>query len=493
MKKLKVRYAMTNKLINLLLLLSVIAISSCKSTVNQYDFQAEFPENYRIIDSLSGQDSTNIANINWEDFFNDPQLNALIERGLENNFDIQTALKDIEIYRLRHSQSKLEWLPDVSLNAADVSYQFRSKNFYSNPTAKWYAEKGTEPPTNMYTYNPQQSTSLQVSWELDIWGKLKRQQKQALLSYLQTEEAQKAKQTSLISDIAEGYYNLILLHAQLEVAETNYKLSENTYNLIELQYEAGEITALAKQQTMSQMLSAKALIPSLKQQISLQENQLSFLLGSFPESFDISYSKLENYYYNDTLHSGIPLQLVQNRPDIKSAEYELRAMNEQVGVSQAMQYPSIRISATGGVNAMLVENWFNIPGSLFGGLVGGITQPIFNKKRLKTNYETALLERDKAEIELQKQVNKAINEVTEALIMVKTTDEQIDIAIEQVNNSSLAVRQANLLFNSGFATYLEVINAQRNALENQLSLNTLRKNKLVARIQLYRALGGGWK
>src|SRR5690606_6440443 len=114
MKKLKVRYAMTNKLINLLLLLSVIAISSCKSTVNQYDFQAEFPENYRMIDSLSGQDSTNIANINWEDFFNDPQLNALIERSLENNFVIQYVMNDIEIFRQRKYQSKVEWLPDVS-------------------------------------------------------------------------------------------------------------------------------------------------------------------------------------------------------------------------------------------------------------------------------------------------------------------------------------------------------------------------------------------
>ena len=482
-----------NKSIYILLLFGSVFMLSCKSTVNTYDFQADFPQNYRIIDSLSVTDSANIALVDWEIFFNDPQLNTLIERGLENNFDLQTALKDIEIYRLRHQQSKLEWLPSVDLNVANANYRFRSENFYSSATAKWYEEKGSEPSENMYFYTPQNSTSLQVSWELDIWGKMKHQQKKALLNYLQTEEVQKAIQTSLITEIAEAYYNLILLHSQLEVAETNYNLSENTYNLIELQYQAGEVTALAKQQTMSQMLSAKALIPSLKQQISLQENQLSFLLGGFPESFYLSYSRLENYFYTDTLHAGVPLQLVQNRPDVKSAEYDLRAKNEQVGVSQAMQYPSLKIDLAGGVNSMLAENWFNIPGSLFGDLVGGITQPIFNKKRLKTNYETALLERDKAEIALQKQVNKAINEVTEALIMVKTTDEQIDIAIEQVNNSSLAVRQANLLFNSGFATYLEVINAQRDALANELSLNTLRKNKLVARIQLYRALGGGWQ
>ena len=231
----------------------------------------------------------------------------------------------------------------------------------------------------------------------------------------------------------------------------------------------------------------------MKQQIALQENQINYLTGSFSQEIDISSKKLENYFYLDVLSEGVPLQLLQNRPDIRSAELELLSANSNVGLAQKQKYPSIKIDLGGGVNSMLPENWFNIPGALFGSVVGGITAPVFNKKKLRTNHEVAMVEREKTEINLQKTVHKAINEVTDALILIKTIDEQLEIAEEQVVNSSLAVRQSNLLFNSGFATYLEVINAQRSALENELNLNRIRKNKLAARVQLYKTLGGGWQ
>ena len=194
------------------------------------------------------------------------------------------------------------------------------------------------------------------------------------------------------------------------------------------------------------------------------------------------------------LAEGVPLQLLQNRPDIQSAELRIVVCQCQCRFFNTKQkYPSIKIDLGGGVNGMLPENWFNIPGALFGSVVGGITTPVFNKKKLRTNYKVAMIEREKTEINLQKTVHKAINEVTDALILIKTIDEQLEIAEEQVVNSSLAVRQSNLLFNSGCATYLEVINAQRSALENELNLNRIRKNKLAARVQLYKTLGGGWQ
>ncbi len=470
-----------------------LSIVSCNSLKNDYEYNVEVPDIYITNDSITETDSANIALIQWEDFFNDEQLIALIKQGIENNFDMRSALKNIEIAQLKANQAKLNWLPDVDATLGNMAYQYRSEDFYSNPSANWYAEKGTEPPKNMYNYTMQNMSGISVSWEIDIWRKFKDQKQIALNDYLGTTEARKAIQTNLISQIAEGYYNLILLNAQLEVAQTNFELSKNTLDIIQLQYEAGQITALAKQQTKSQMLTAKALIPSLKQQIALQENQLNFLVGSFPKNIDISSKKLENYFYQDTLTEGVPLQLLQNRPDIRSAELDLLSANANAGITQKQKYPSLKIDLGGGVNSMLPENWFNIPGALFGSVIGGVTAPVFNKKKLKTAYEVALIERDKTEISLQQTVNKAINEVTDALVVIKTIDEQLEIAEEQVVNSSLAVRQSNLLFNSGFATYLEVINAQRSALENELNLNRIRKNKLTARIQLYKTLGGGWQ
>lgn len=475
-------------------ILGLILINSCSGLRNtkNYNFEPNLPAQYVVQDSLLAKDTANIATINWRNFFNDGQLTGLIEQGLHRNFDMMTALKNIEIAQLKANQAKLNWLPEVGADVGRMAYQFRSENFYSNPQSNWYNHTGKEPPKNLYFYTMQNITGIDVSWEIDIWGKLKDQKAQVLAEYLETEEARKAIQTELVAQIAEGYYNLILLSAQLEVAETNYNLSENTLKILELEYEAGEVTALAIQQTKSQMLTAKALIPNLKQQIALQENRINFLSGNFPTSLDISTEKLENYVFQDTLSAGVPLQLLQNRPDVKAAELNLRAKNAKVGVSQKLMYPSLNIDLGGGVNSMLVENWFDIPGSLFGSVIGGITQPIFNKKKLKTNYEIALLERDKAEIELQRTINNAIIEVTDALVVLNSLNEELEIAKEQVETSLLAVRQSNQLFNSGFATYLEVINAQRSALENELHYNRLRESKLVARIQLYKVLGGGW-
>ncbi|HLW41560.1 MAG TPA: efflux transporter outer membrane subunit [Flavobacterium sp.] len=473
-----------------------IALSTASCGLLQkdtYEYHIEVPDVYTLQDSLSSTDSTNIALIQWEDFFNDEQLTILIQKGLEHNFDMKKALANIEIAQLKANQAKLNWLPSVDANIANLAYQYRSENFYSNPGSNWYEHTGQEPPKSLYTFTKQHNSGLLVSWEIDVWGKFRDQKEMALNEYLETEEARKVIQTELITKIAEGYYNLILLYAQLEVAQTNFKLSKNTLDIVQLQYEAGQITALAKQQTKAQMLTAKALIPSLEQQIALQENQLNFLVGSFPKTIDISSKKLENYFYQDALTEGVPLQLLSNRPDIRAAELDLLSANAYVGVTQKQRYPSLKIDLGGGVNSMLPENWFNIPGSLFGSVIGGVTAPVFNKKRLKTDYEVALKERDKTEISLQQNVHKAITEVTDALVILKTIEEQLDIAEEQVANSSLAVRQSNLLFNSGFATYLEVINAQRSALENELSLNSIRKNKLVARIRLYKTLGGGWQ
>lgn len=483
-----------NKIISISLVFGALFyISSCSSSkLDEYQFEPRVPNRYVVLDSLVAVDTVSIAETNWRNYFNDGQLTGLIEQGIKHNFDMSLALKDIEIAKLRAEQTKLEWLPTIGSTVAGAAYQFRSENYYSNPSSNWYENSGKEAPSSMHVQSVQNITDINFSWEIDIWGKFKNKEAQALAEYLETEEAKKAIQTELVAQIAESYYSLILLNAQLEVARTNYSLSENTYKILQLQFDAGEVTALAKQQTKSQMLTAKALIPTMKQQIGLQENRLNLLTGNFPTSLGISPEKLDEVTFADSLTTGVPLQLLKNRPDIKAAELTLQSKNASAGVTQKMMYPSLQIDLSGGVNSMLAKNWFNIPGSLFGGVVAGVSQPIFNKGKLKTNHKTALLERDKAEINLQRTVNNAIIEVTDALVILHTLEEQLEIAEEQVENSLLAVKQSNMLFENGFATYLEVINAQRSALENELNYNQLKLNKLVARIQLYKALGGGW-
>jgi len=491
---------MKTKIFLLFTVLSFIMLGclpQSKYTPEEFDI----PENFRIVETLteheekefSGDsivhtlDSSKLA---WQHYFKDETLIDLIQKGLNHNFDIRMAIKNLEIYHLQYKQAGMELLPDIHASIASGDYQWRSKEFYSTPNSKWYSDK--DAPENMYFYRGQNITGLNLSWEIDIWGKIRSQKAEHFYNYLSTLEAKKAVQTKLVADIATSYYRLLALYTQLSIAESNYQLSERTLRMVELQYESGNTTALAKQQTKSQMLATKALIPKIKQQISAQENNLHFLTGSTPGSIEVNPSEFENTFTNVEKNYSIPLSMVSYRTDVSKAEQELWAANARVGVSQANRYPRLAIDLSFGVNSLLPANWFNIPGALFGGIIGNLTQPLFNKKRLKTKFEQAKIDREVKEIQLQKTVYQAIHEISNLLTLMSSLDEQIKIAEEQVINSELTITQSNLLFNSGYASYLEVINAQRVALESEIQLSQLKEERMQLKVLMYKALGGGW-
>lgn len=475
----------------LILISGCLLLSSCKVGKDYVRPEVSIPDTFRGVNLAT--DSTTIADIPWNDFFTDSMLMMLIDSAIVNNYDMQTALKNIEIANQSLRQSRAAFLPEIDAQLGGTNHQWRSRDYYSTPSSKWYDREGQgEPPQDLFLNQSQYISSISFSWELDIWGKLRRQKEGALAVYLQTFEARKAIQTSLVSAIAEGYYNLLTLDAQLEVAQRNLKLNDSTLQIVKLQRDAGEVSSLAIQQTQSQMLVAASLIPQLEQEIAIQENTLMALTGRMPDSIYRS-STLTDWRMQETYDSGVPLQLLANRPDVREAELALRAANADVGVAQAYRYPALTIEASGGLNAMLPQNWFNIPGALFGGIISGVTQPIFNGRRLKTQHEIAKLERDKAEISFQQIVMDAVHEVTNALVMIEKLNEQHTIAEQRVATAQLGVKNANLLFKSGEASYLEVITAQSNALTSELDLVSIQQQQLNAKVTLYRALGGGWK
>ncbi|MGV3760985.1 efflux transporter outer membrane subunit [Parapedobacter sp.] len=472
-----------------------LLIASCKVGRDYVRPETGLTDTFRgtVVDESALDDSVNIADIPWSDFFTDSILTMLIDSAIANNFDMQVALKNIEIANQSVRQSRAAFFPQVGAELAGTTHQWRSRDYYSSPSSGWYerGNKGT-PPENLYVLQSQYFSSIDMSWELDIWGKLRRQKEGAYAEYLQTFEARKAIQTGLVAAIAEGYYNLLTLDAQLEVAQRNLRLNDSTLQIVKLQRDAGEVSSLAIQQTESQKLVAASLIPELEQQIAIEENALMALTGRMPDGVYRS-SALTDWHMQETYDSGVPLQLLANRPDVREAELALRAANAEVGVAQAYRYPTLTIEASGGLNAMLPQNWFNIPGALFGGLISGITQPIFNGRKLKTQHEVAKLERDKAEIGFQRTVMGAVHEVTNALVMIDKLNEQLAIAQQRVATAQLGVKNANLLFKSGEATYLEVITAQGNALNSELDLVSVKQEQLTAKVTLYKALGGGWK
>ena len=475
--------------IAIIAIMASVIFHACRMGKDYQRPELNLPETYR--DQGLAADSAGIGSIHWKDFFRDSLLRNIIDTALVYNHDMRKAYTNIRIADQQVRQGRAQYLPEVDATIASMSRQFRSENFYSGPTAKYYAQTGKTAPDNMYTYTPQNSSSISLSWELDIWGKISRQNEATFARYLETDEARKLLQTQLIANIAEGYYNLLMLDAQLVVAQRNLQLSDSTLRMVKLQRDAGQLTSLAIQQTESQQLEAASLVPQLKKQIVVQENSIQVLAGRYPDS--VRRAAAVKDFIADSVSSGIPLYMVGNRPDVRAAELELRAVNAEVGVAQAYRYPTLTIDATGGLNSMLASNWVDVPGSLFGSLLGSITQPVFSRRKLKTRFEIAKLEREKAELDFQQTVLNAVSEISSTLATLENLEEEYKIAARRVQVAQLGTKQAGMLFKAGLATYLEVINAQRNAISSELNLVGVQQQLILARVELYRALGGGWK
>lgn len=459
--------------------LSLLFLSGCKVSKDISLPKGVVPETFR--NAVAG-DTTNIAAIQWKSFFTDANLQQLIDSTIANNYDMQTAIKNIAAAQLIVQQSKLGYLPTANLQVTG-SINRPSDNSLNGLSLSQFLGK---------SYVEDYTISAMLSWEADIWGKIKSQQSKALAVYLQTTEAKKAIQTNLVSAVAKGYYNLLMLDAQLAVAKRNLLLNDSTLAIINLQYAAGQVTALAIQQTAAQRLVAAQLVPQLEQGITIQENALSVLAAVSPAAIHRN-SDIKNISFVQNISAGVPSTLISNRPDVKVSELALTVANANTTIARAALYPSLTITAAGGINAFKASNWFNIPASLFATAAGGITQPLFQRKQLKTQYELSKLEREKSVIQFRQSVLNAVGEVCDALVKVEKIKEQQLIASTRVSALQEATGNANLLFKNGLANYLEVITAQANVLQAELELAVLKKEQLNAVVELYRSLGGGWK
>ncbi|TSJ40726.1 efflux transporter outer membrane subunit [Mucilaginibacter corticis] len=463
-----------------LLMMTLLVLGACKVSKDIKTPQAALPATFR---NAATTDTTSIADIPWKNFFTDAELQKLIDSAIVKNYDMQLAVKNIESAQLLVKQVKWNYVPTVGLNvtASTSRPSDNSLNGLSLSTAGVTTK-------HIEDY----SANLELSWEADIWGKIHNQNKAALAAYLQTNEAKKAVQTTLVASVSQGYYNLLMLDAQLQTAQNNVKLNDSTLRIIKLQYDAGQVTLLAVQQADAQQQAAAQLVPQFEQNIALQENALRILTGELPDRIERS-KKLNDIAFADNLSAGLPSALVSRRPDVKSSELALNIANANVGINQAEMYPALRITAQGGVNSFKASNWFNVPASLFGVVSGSILQPLLNHKELKTNFEVAKIDREKTVIQFRQTVLNAVGEVSDALVKIDKLKAEQDIAANRVNTLQKATSNANQLFKNGLANYLEVITAQGNVLQSELELATIKTERLNAVAELYRSLGGGWK
>ncbi|WGQ10316.1 efflux transporter outer membrane subunit [Pedobacter gandavensis] len=459
-------------------LILLVFLGGCKVSKDIVVPTASIPESFRNVD-IDNENS--IAKLSVKQFFTDATLGRLLDTALLRNYDLQIAMKNIDAAQLLFRQSKLGNLPQLNLNITANSSRPSDNSLNGLSAGQFLNTRHIE------DYN----ANLGLSWEADIWGKIGSQKKAALATYLQSAEARKAVQMRLIASVAQGYYRLLMLDTQMSVAKRNLALNDSTLTMIKMQFDAGQVSSLAIQQAEAQQLVAAQLIPALQQDISIQENALSILAGQLPAAV-IRQGSLDEVAFPAQLSAGIPSALLAQRPDVRSAELALDLANAQVGIAKASMYPSLNITATAGLNAFKASNWFNVPASLFGMVAGGITQPLFQRKQLKTQFEVAKIEREKAVLQFRQSVLNAVGEVSDELSNIEKLKQQHAIAQRRVNTLKDAVKNAGLLFNNGMATYLEVITAQSNALQSELALASIKTAELHATVALYRALGAGF-
>lgn len=465
-----------------LLILPLVFLMACRTGKEYQRPELELPKQFGTNAAVSFADTSSIADIEWNKFFTDAALQELIQKGLQYNHDLLVAVKRIDIAQLQVKQSKFLQLPEIGLQfTGQISRP--SDNSLNGISLKTFLGK---------SYLENYNTLVNFSWEADIWGKIRGQKEIALTEYLQTTEAAKAVQTQLVADIAQGYYNLLMLDKQLEIARKNLILSDSFLVATRLLKDAGLGNGLAVQQAESQKQSTALLIPQLEQNIAVQENALQQLTGQLPGSVARKTS-LNDITVTADLSTGLPIAVVSRRPDVRSSELSLMIANTQIGIAQANMYPALNITAGGGLESFKASNWFNIPNSLFGLATGSIAQPIFKRKELRTKYEVAKLQRDQAVIQFRQSVLQATTEVANALVQNDKLKEQHQIATAQVDTLQQAVFNSKLLFRADMANYLEVITAQGNALQAELNLALIRRQQLGAMVELYRSLGGGWK
>jgi NodT family efflux transporter outer membrane factor (OMF) lipoprotein len=456
----------TIKLIGILLI-SGLAFTSCKVT-ETYKRPAGITYNnlYRDVTTM---DTTTIAVIPWKQMFNDTLLQNLIQEGIDNNLDLKIAVARIKQAQVNVRQSNAAFYPTLLGNASYTNQKLAN----SGIRAEYYQLFGTS------------------SWEADIWGKMKSANRAAMATLLQSEAYRKAVQTQLVSDIATSYYALMAYDAQLQVTLKTVENRTLDVDIMKQLKESDVVTGAAVVQSEANRYSAEVIIPDLNQYIRETENALCVLLGRSPGS--IVRDSLNNQHISANLQTGVSAQLLSNRPDVQEAEFQLRYYFELTNAAKTYFYPSLTITAEGGFSGASFSQLFSVT-SLFGNIVGGLVQPVFNHGLNKQRLSIAQAQQEESIATFQKTLLNAGQEVSNALYKYKSATDKINIRTQQIGYLEKSVDfTKELLKYTANTNYTDVLTSEQGLLAAQLSSISDKVEQLQAVVLLYRSLGGGWK
>jgi multidrug efflux system outer membrane protein len=441
------------------------------------------PNSFRAPEPLPPDQAASIADLKWFEVFKDPKLQELIRRALVRNYDLRDAVTRVEEARASLGITRSNQFPQFSAGASVEINRFSRDG--ATPI----------PPQLLPDQNRNfGSAGLQLlSFEIDIWGKLRRATEAARANLLGAEENRKAVVTTLVSDVAMNYLTLRELDYALEISQETLRTREASLSLTKSRQSGGVSTLLDVRQAEQLVYTAEETIPSLQQQIEQRENQISLLLGDSPASVERGLTLVEQERdFPPDIPAGLPSTLLERRPDIRAAEQDLIAANAQIGVARAAYFPTLSLTGILGGQSTQLSSLFSGPHTAWN-LAPQVTQPIFTAGRLKSSVKLAEAEHEHALVQYEKTIQTAFTEVSDALIAHTRVRESRDKQAALVDTLGDRLRLAYVRYRGGVDTQLNALDADRDLYQAQLDLAQLRLQEILSVVQLYKALGGGWE
>ncbi len=433
-------------------------------------------------------DTTNVSNLRWRDYFKDAKLVALIDEALKNNQELNITLQEVEMAQNDIRIRKGAMLPSVGVRAGAGLEKVGRYTSQGAGDASTEIEPGKEMPDPLSDF----TVSAYANWEVDIWKKLRNSKKAAVDRYLASVEGKNFVLTNLIAEVADSYYELLALDSQLAIVKQSIAIQQNGLEIVKVQKQAARATEMAVQKFEAEVRQSESLEYGLNQQIRETENRINLLLGRYPQPIERSQQNFTDTALAD-IHSGLPSQLLANRPDIRQAELELAAAKLDVKAARAEFYPSLDISAAIGLQAFKPSYLTKLPESLLYSVVGDLAAPLINRNAIKAEFKNANARQLQALYNYDRTVLNAYLEVSNQLSKLDNLAQSYGLRQKQVDALGQAIEVSNDLFRSARADYLEVLLTQRDALEARLELVETKKAQLTAVVHVYRDLGGGWK
>ncbi|CAG5080561.1 TolC family protein [Parvicella tangerina] len=472
-----------NRIIYGTIIVLLMTIVSCAPGIMRKTENTAMPDTY-----TGSEDTTNSATIKWRDFFKDEHLAALIDTALKNNQELNIVMQEIEILNYEVGARKGEYLPFVDVGTAvgaEKVGRYTSQGANDANTEIMPDKEFPEPLGDFYL-------GANMSWEIDVWKKLRNAKKAAFTRYLSSIEGRNFLITQLVAEIAENYYELLALDNQLEIVNSYIDIQQNALNTVKQQKLFAKVTELAVKKFEAELLKTKSLQFTIQQSIVEAENRINFLIGRFPQPIARSSNQFLDLKW-DSIYTGIPSQLLANRPDIRQAELELVASKIDVDVARAAFYPSIRITAGLGYQAFNPKYLITTPESLLFNLAGDLVAPVINRNAIKAAYFTSNAKQTQAVYAYERSILNAHIEVINQLSKINNYGSSYALREQQVEVLTESVTIAGSLFKSARADYMEVLLTQRDALESKMELVETKQEQMHAIVNLYKALGGGWR